>query len=274
MLKYLVLILKVGFRILWDFTFYVWRYARHPERTPLEKRYKKAREIIIYTLKAYRIRLDVQNIQNLREAERSGKCFLLVSNHLSDLDPLMVIAFSERPISFIAKKEIRKFPFIGAALRSIDGIFMDRSDLRQSVSAMRLCAERIKSGYCSYAIYPEGTRNREPEGPLPEYHPGSFEPAFRSGSDIVCLAIYGTQRPFHASADYPSCPVEFDFFDYIKADELKGKTTIEAAEEIHARTAAIVSSFVAFDKEYFAKGLHKTRAKPKDFVEAVHKGEK
>ena len=124
MLKYPRVLFFCGFRLLWDYTFYLWRYARHPERTSIEARYARVRKLIHYILDHFRIDWKVEGIENLQALEKNNQCYLLVANHVSDLDPLAIVYLSEKPISFVAKKETRKMPFIGTAVKALDGYFM------------------------------------------------------------------------------------------------------------------------------------------------------
>jgi 1-acyl-sn-glycerol-3-phosphate acyltransferase len=230
MWKYIRLVAKCGWRILWDFTFYIWPYARHPERTPLEKRYKKVRSLIIYVLDRYRIDWHVKGLENLRALEKSNTKYLMVINHLSDLDPLAIVYWCEKPISFVAKKEIKHFPFISSAVEALDGVFLDRENLRQNVGAFQKVEQYISSGYCSVMIFPEGTRNRHPEGETAPFHSGSFKPAYRTGCPILPLVMWGTERPFHASIDYKRYPVAFTFFKPIVKEEFEANTPEEATK--------------------------------------------
>lgn len=251
MIKYLRLIFQVGWRILWDFTFFIWPYARHPERTPLEKRYKKLRELIIYVLDHYRLDWKIKGLDNIRALEKKKQVFLLIPNHLSDLDPLSLVYWCERPISFVAKKEIKRFPFIASAVKSLDGVFIDRSDLRQNVEVMKKVEGYLSSGYCSVMIFAEGTRNRHPEGPMAPFHPGSFKAAFRTSVPIVPLAMWGTQRPFHPAPDYRRYPVQFTFFPPILPQTFLKESTVEISGQVEEQVAKEVYSLRATDSNYF-----------------------
>lgn len=266
-IKYLRLVFECGWRILWDFTFFIWPYARHPERTPIEKRYKKLRDLIIFVLDHYRIDWKVKGLENLRALEKKKQVYLLVADHLSDLDPLSLVYWSERPISFVAKKEIKHFPFIASAVRSLDGVFLDRSDLRQNVLAMKKVESYLEKGYCSVMIFPEGTRNRHPEGPMAPFHPGSLKPAFRTGAPILPLAMWGTQHPFHPNTDYKRYPVQFTFFPAFYPKDFGKDTTIDLSGKIETLIAsesyalrALESNYFLMDEEWvpLKKGVSKT----------------
>ncbi|MCI1244903.1 MAG: 1-acyl-sn-glycerol-3-phosphate acyltransferase [Bacilli bacterium] len=254
MLKYLRLILTAGWRILWDFLFYINRYARHPERYPLELRYKRVRDLIVFIEKSYRIDVQTQGLEGIRGLEREKRAFLVVADHLSYFDPLGMTALCERPISFVAKKETIKMPFIGTAVKAIDGVFLDREDLRQSLEAMKTVEKRLASGYCSYVIFPEGTRNRHPENGVAAFHPGSFKPAVVAGTPIVVCGLYGTTRVFPKKPDYKRTPVEYYFYPPIEG---KGLRTTEFAPKAYEMVVAKFEEGKAEDKRFFEKGFDK-----------------
>jgi 1-acyl-sn-glycerol-3-phosphate acyltransferase len=258
MLKYPRVLLLAGPRLLWDYTFYLWRYARHPERTPIEKRYAVAHKLVVHILDHFRIDWDVKGIENLRALEAEGKPFLLVANHMSDLDPLAILYFSEKPISFVAKKETRKMPFIGTAVKALDGFFMDRSDLRQSIEVIRGVQQKLEEGHCSYMIFPEGTRNRAPETtPVAPFHPGSFKAGMMPKAPILPLALYGTFRPFHSSPDYQRNPVEFTFFPAYTAETYGGLSSGEVALDAQSKIQAEVDRDKKIDAEFLQEGKEK-----------------
>ena len=153
MLKYLRLVFTAGLRILWDWLFYILRYAKHPERYPLEKRYAKVHKLIVYVVDCYRVDFKVKGLEHLRRLEASDKPYLMCANHESNMDPIVMLYFCEKPISFVAKKETEKFPFVGKIIKSIDGLFMDRDDLRQSLRVMIELGKRLENGKHHLALW-------------------------------------------------------------------------------------------------------------------------
>jgi 1-acyl-sn-glycerol-3-phosphate acyltransferase len=256
--KYFRLLSIVGPRILWDFLFYINRYARHPERYPLEKRYKKVRALFQCIVKHLRLDISLQGLESLRELEKGDKCYLIVANHLSDLDPIFIVAYCEKPVSFVAKAETKKMPFIGKAVKAVDGVFMDRKDLRQSYEVLSLVQKRLESGYCSYLIFPEGTRNKQPaETPVAPYHPGSFHLAMAHDLPILPMALYGTFRGFKPHPDYRRLPIEWDLGKPLEKADYADFSTGDIAKKVHDWTDAKVALYKALDKDYFEKCYQK-----------------
>jgi len=254
MLKYPRLVFTAGPRVLWDFLFYINRYARHPERYPLEKRYAKVRNLIIFIAKQFRLDMKIEGLENLRELEAKNQKFLLVADHLSYFDPLAMVALSEKPITFVAKKEALKMPFIGTAIKALGGIFLDRADLRQSLISMRVVEKNLKDGYCSYMIFPEGTRNKHPENGVASFHAGTFKAAVETGVPLLTCTIYGTPLVFAKKPDYRRLPLEFTFEKPL--DVSKEKTT-DLAPKIYDVVVDQFAKDKIEEQEFFAKGLEK-----------------
>jgi 1-acyl-sn-glycerol-3-phosphate acyltransferase len=250
-MKYLRLVLKVFWKALFYYTFYLWPYARHPSRYPLEVRYRRVRELLIFATNLYNIDWHIEGVEHLQELNKKKQCFLLVSNHLSDLDAMSAVYYCERPITFIAKKEAAAFPLIGTAIKAIDGVFLDRQDLRQNVRAMQKVEKNLADGVCSYLIYPEGTRNRFPLSETATFHPGSFKPAFKTNCPIICLATYGTQRPFHPNTDYHRYPLFMKFFAPLPIEDYSKYTTTDVSIWAHETIASEVYKMRARDAYFF-----------------------
>jgi 1-acyl-sn-glycerol-3-phosphate acyltransferase len=115
---------------------------------------------------------------------------VLVSNHCSYLDSYALMAAVPRPLSFVAKAELRANRWFELFLGRIGTVFVERFDARQSAEDARRLAERALEGR-SLMIYPEGTFSRMP-GLLP-FHLGAFVTAVQAGIPVVPIAIRGTR---------------------------------------------------------------------------------
>jgi 1-acyl-sn-glycerol-3-phosphate acyltransferase len=87
---------------------------------------------------------------------------LIVSNHISDLDPALLcsavlIRYPKQLPRAVAKVELFRAPFIGSMIRSYGAISVDRTG--KDVRAMREIVRAMKSG--KVLIFPEGTRSMD-----------------------------------------------------------------------------------------------------------------
>ena len=192
-LKYLHIGVIAIWRVIFEYFQWILPCSRHPERKPLSYRYAKARSLITFILKHMGFDLRIENPDLL---DVKGPT-LYVQNHLSALDPLMLVALSPRPIAFISKKENAKIIIAGRLIKAIDGVFIDREDPFQTMKAFRVVADKMKQEGLSYCIFPEGTRNRDPyKGSALPFHPGSLKLAYMAKCPILVLAGFGSFHCF------------------------------------------------------------------------------
>lgn len=116
---------------------------------------------------------------------------LFVSNHQSNFDIPLLMCYLDKPKGFIAKKELEKLPMISEWMRFMGCIFMDRSNLRKSATAIIDGIKILKSGQ-SLVICPEGTRSKG--GPMSEFKAGSFKLATKSKVPIIPITIDGSYK--------------------------------------------------------------------------------
>lgn len=256
-LKYPRVVFEIGPRLLYEYAFMA-KDAKDTSKRSLLKRYNRLRYLVLRLNNDFRIDSYVEGYSKIRSLQEEGVTFLLVSNHMSDYDPLYSLSFLTRPISFVAKEETKKFPFIGKAIASVDGLFLPRSDLRTSLGIMKTLEERLRCGFSNYLIYPEGTRNKDPEhtDSLP-FHPGSFKSAMRANVVIVPMALYGTFRVLKAAPNDKRIPIEAAFLDPIFRKDYEGKTTEEIASFIQKEIDAKVQQFKKMDQDFYQKGFQK-----------------
>lgn len=84
---------------------------------------------------------------------------VIISNHQSNADPLMMFSAIKRPTKFIAKVEIKKFFTIGPGGDLVDTIWLDRGNQSQTASAFLEAVRAVRREAKLMVIYPEGTRS-------------------------------------------------------------------------------------------------------------------
>jgi len=118
---------------------------------------------------------------------------LYAANHRSLLDAALGYIAVPNLTGFVAKKEIRKVPFLNLWMYNVNCLFLDRSDIKAGLKVILTCIDYIKEGY-SIFIAPEGTRSHDKD-PLP-FKDGSLKPAQKTGCPIIPVAITGTDDLF------------------------------------------------------------------------------
>ncbi len=113
---------------------------------------------------------------------------LIVSNHVSHLDPPLVGLAVPRMVFHMAKKELFVLPALMWFMRTIGTIMVDRGQGKQ---ALIDAVEYLRNDAC-VIIFPEGTRS--PTGVLSRGHSGAIVIAARSNCTIVPAAIMGSEK--------------------------------------------------------------------------------
>lgn len=109
---------------------------------------------------------------------------LVVSNHLSYLDILILSA--AMPCFFVAKAEIRNWPYFGRAARAGGTLFIDRSSFASAEQVASLIAERL-SLHVPILFFPESTSTDGSS--VLRFHSWLFEPAVRAEVPVTAVAV-------------------------------------------------------------------------------------
>ena len=112
---------------------------------------------------------------------------IVVSNHLSDLDPLVVGAALRRPVAFMAKHELFEIPGVRWWITACGAFPVKRGEPDRR--ALRTALGILQRGG-ALVMFPEGTRGRDRT--LREPEPGAALLAQRTGAALLPVAVLGT----------------------------------------------------------------------------------
>ncbi|MDQ0285683.1 1-acyl-sn-glycerol-3-phosphate acyltransferase [Desulfofundulus luciae] len=121
---------------------------------------------------------------------RSGGV-LVVSNHVSYWDPVVVGCALDRQVHFIAKAELFRIPLLGPVIRALGAFPVRRGGGDRQ--AIRRALELLKQGRV-VGIFPEGTRSKS--GELLEPHLGAAMLALRAKVPVLPVAVLNTRGVF------------------------------------------------------------------------------
>ena len=142
------------------------------------------------------IPLTVEGVEKL---PRQGTC-VIVANHSSYLDGMVLVAALPLNPVFVAKAELAGQRIADTFLRRIGAVFVERFDRARGAEDARRTTEVLQSGN-SLAFFPEGTFTRMP-GLLP-FHMGAFVAAAEAGVPVVPVTINGTRSLLRGNSWHP-----------------------------------------------------------------------
>ncbi len=160
-----------------------------PLRTPSKATYRVYQWFIYHSLQwvlgTLGIRYTVTGLDKLP----TDRPFLWVCNHRGAFDPLVTLAALSRwCIAFISKPGVFKIPVIGAVMRRVCFLPINRESARAAVTTIKRAAALISDRPgISVGIYPEGTRSKD--GTLLPFHAGSFKIAAMADCPVVVAAL-------------------------------------------------------------------------------------
>lgn len=132
------------------------------------------------------VKVQVSGLENIPSVPA-----VFISNHQGNFDIPILLAFLGKPKGFVAKIEIKKMPLIRTWMKYINCIFIDRRDVRQTLTALSNASEILEAGH-SIIIFPEGTRSKGEA--LGEFKSGAFKMAFKTGAPLVPVSIDGSYK--------------------------------------------------------------------------------
>lgn len=150
--------------------------------------YRVAMWIAAAGIRAAGIRVEVTGLEHVP----AGKSCIFLCNHVSNLDPPVVLPALPGRCSVLLKQELMKIPILGRAMRMGQFVPVERGNRVEAAKAsVTAAAEALASGL-NILIFPEGTRSRD--GRLSAFKKGPFYLAEQTLAPIVPVAISGTER--------------------------------------------------------------------------------
>ena len=126
-----------------------------------------------------------------REHADPEQSYVVVSNHQSQYDILVLYGWLNIDVRWVMKQELRSVPGLGVACERLGHIYIDRSDHQAAVASISAARERITDG-TSVLFFPEGTRSDD--GRLRRFKKGAFRFAIDTGLPILPVTVVGTNE--------------------------------------------------------------------------------
>jgi 1-acyl-sn-glycerol-3-phosphate acyltransferase len=128
-----------------------------------------------------------------------GPC-VVVANHASYADSILLTAVLPPVFGFAAKRELADITLVGAVLRRLGTAFVERFDTAQGVDDTHVLQARVAGGE-PMVFFPEGTFRRA--SGLQPFKMGAFVVAAQTGTPVVPVALSGTRSLLREGARLP-----------------------------------------------------------------------
>ena len=173
--------------LLYPYHIYLWILSKKDQYKSWYKSWKLVKAFFEGVLHIAGTKVEVRGAENLDKIPKD-KGILLIGNHRSYFDIIILQTILGRPMGFIAKKEFSKVPLFGHWVTDIGAVFMDRKDVRAGLESIKTGTEYMKKGL-SLGLYPEGTRNHKAE--MLPFKKGGYRMAKNAECPIVLVAATG-----------------------------------------------------------------------------------
>lgn len=125
------------------------------------------------------------------------KSYMLIANHTSMTDIMLMLVTIKKPFVFVGKKELEKIPLFGFFYRRAC-ILVDRSNSKSKHGVFELAQKRINQGL-SICIFPEGGVNNDETILLDSFKDGAFRLAIDHQLPIVPMTFGDNKKRFSFS---------------------------------------------------------------------------
>ena len=122
-----------------------------------------------------------------------GRSYMLIANHTSMLDIMLMLYVSKNPFVFVGKKELVKIPLFGFFYKRVC-IMVDREDTKSRTGVYRRAKRRLNQGM-SICIFPEGGVPEE-DIILDEFKDGAFKMAIAHDIPVIPMTFYDNKKRF------------------------------------------------------------------------------
>lgn len=118
------------------------------------------------------------------------RTYVVVCNHQSQFDILLVYGFLDLDLKWVMKQELRKIPGLGFGCEKAGHIFIDRNNPRRARAAVTEALERLGDGV-GILFFAEGTRSLD--GRLLPFKKGAFRLAIEQQLPVLPVTLVGTR---------------------------------------------------------------------------------
>lgn len=176
------------------------------------------------------VKIKIIGLENLKK----DKNYIFASNHESNFDIPLIFSSLNYHLVSIAKKELKKIPIFGWAMKSGQHIFIDRFNKIEALKSLKLAKNSIIKNPRSIIIFPEGTRSFD--GKIKQFKKGGLSIAFDLEMDVVPIAVCGTRNVLKRGSIFiKPCLIQLRIGKPVNINQWKNKKKIDFANYIQKK---------------------------------------
>lgn len=214
-----------GVYIIFLFLFTLPINKKKPVKKPSKFFYSLLKQSIHQLLLFTNCKINFINAELLPKNQR----FVIVANHISNFDPIVLIELLKKRTIFITKPENENIPICGQLIHKSGFIAMNRNSPFKAVESINLAVKYILDDESDIMIFPEGTRNKKIEDGLLPFHPGSFKIGVKADVPLVVMSIKNTNL-LHKNAPFKRTHINVEVVGIIDKEMYQNNNTIQLAE--------------------------------------------
>lgn len=158
--------------------------------------------------------------------------FLLVCNHCSNIDPVLLLdKFAGHQVAFISKKENQDMFLVGKLMHKLQCQLIDRENDREALKTIIKCIRMLKEDKASVGVFPEGYIH--PDRKLHPFRPGVFKIAQKAQVPIIVCTLKNTVDAIPNLLHFRRSDIELTVLDVLEPESFASKKTVDMAEEIY-----------------------------------------
>ncbi|MFM1878838.1 MAG: hypothetical protein RLZZ241_1704 [Bacteroidota bacterium] len=167
-----------------------------------------------------------------RETIDRSSSYMLVANHTSMLDIMLMFCVSKNPFVFVGKKELVHIPVFGYFYKRVC-ILVDRESSHSRTGVYRRAQRRLQNGL-SICIFPEGGVPEDTTIVLDAFKDGAFKMAIAHKIPLVPITFYDCKRRF-PFAFFEGAPgvLRAEVHPFIATTGLTGKDVAVTRDKVH-----------------------------------------
>lgn len=198
---------------------------------PVEEDSKATRRVLyLYEDLALTLLQVKMHTSGLEKLPKEGR-FVLVCNHLSLLDPLILhVNTKQSQLAFISKQENDRLILINKLMHKTLCQPINRENDREALKTILKCVDLLETDKVSIAVFPEGYTSRD--GHLQPFRNGVFKIAQKAKVPIVVCTLRGTAPIFRNAVHLRRTHVYLDLLEVLPPEQIKGVTKT-VGDQIH-----------------------------------------